>query len=101
MIDFGAILRRKKTKPDLQQEFADFKATFETLTARRTVLPMLIEYSGLKVPAPDTDNLFAQGRAAGRRDMMLFIEYHLNLEVRDIFDMVKSNPLKPEDIHNG
>ena len=94
MIDFGKIVARFRRTVDLTREFTAYKSVFGVEMARKIVLPDLIQYSGICAPSPETSDLFAQGRAAGRRDMMLRIQYHLNLREEDIFEMLKSNPFK-------
>ena len=101
MIDFGQILKRFRRDPDLKATFQAFKMVFGTSMARKYVLPDLIQFSGYCVPAPESGDMFSQGRAAGRRDMMLRIQHYITLEEKDIYDMLKSNPLKPGDLKNG
>jgi hypothetical protein len=101
MIAIGSIVARLRRQVNLREEFAAFKSAFGTEGARKYVLPVLIQFTGLCVPAPIAEGEFAQGRAAGRRDVMLLIQHYLNLDEHDIYDMLKSNPIKPEDMRHG
>lgn len=47
----------------------------------------LAEFCHAADPSPDTNDLFVQGRAAGRRDVWLRIARFLNLTDAELFDL--------------
>src|SRR3990167_7598740 len=97
MIDIGKIVARFRREVNLKEELQAFRTVFNGPTARTYILPILLQYTGLYNPAPEHENLFAQGRAAGRRDVMLLIKHYASLEEKDLIDMLKSNPMKSGD----
>ena len=96
MIDFSAILGRFKRPIGLKDQLQAFKLSFCTLLAKKHVMPYLLEYTGFLYPAPDTDSAFAQGRAQGRRDVMLQILHQVNLEEADLYAMLQGRPVIKE-----
>lgn len=57
------------------------------------VLADLADCCGAADPAPTDGDLFKQGRAAGRRDIWLRIQYHLALNEHELFALLKGQPL--------
>ena len=56
-----------------------YRATFRNPDAHDYVLPDLAEFCHATEPAPPTNELFSQGRFAGRRDVWLHIREYLDL----------------------
>ena len=51
-----------------------FKEVFSYQKARDVVLPDLAEYCKVSEPSPWTNDIYTQGRYAGRRDVFLYIQ---------------------------
>ena len=62
-----------------REEKRGFCLTFCSPAGSQMVLPALAEFCHASDPAPSNGDPFVQGRAAGRRDVWLFIQQRLNL----------------------
>jgi len=69
-----------------------YKLTFGSPVARQHVLPDLAEFCGANDPAPRNDDLFMQGRAAGRRDVWLRIQNFLHLTDDELMALYAGRP---------
>ena len=56
-----------------------YKEIFSYQKARDVVLPDLAEYCKVSEPSPWTNDIYTQGRYAGRRDVFLYIQELCNL----------------------
>lgn len=74
--EFVSRLGRRLTVRQLRSAY---NLTFRTPSGTNYVLPDLSEFCHAQEPAPRDDSLFAQGRAAGRRDVWLRIQEHIHL----------------------
>ncbi len=74
-------------KADLTEQVEAYKIVFRGPHAMRYVLPDLAEFCGALDPAPN--GVEAQARAAGRRDVWLRIQRHLNLTDQQIYALLK------------
>src|SRR6266851_5012437 len=75
-----------------------YKLTFRQPSGTRFVLPDLMDYTGVLYPSPPGDNMFDQGRFAGRRDVGLRIVEMLNLSDEEIAATLRGRDiLRPED----
>jgi hypothetical protein len=76
-----------------------YKLTFRN-PAGLIALADLMEYCGVADEAPSRGGEFVQGRAAGRRDVGLRIQEHLQLSHEELYDLIRGrNILKPEDFN--
>ncbi len=73
---------------NLEQQVTDYRVVFGSEPARRSVLPDLAEFCGAAYPAPDIH----MERAAGRRDVWLRIQNHLNLTDQQLYALLKGEP---------
>jgi hypothetical protein len=62
------------------------------------VLADLMTFCGTADEAPQTDSQFMQGRAAGRRDVALRVQEHLNLTHEELYAVLQGRSiLRKED----
>ena len=61
------------------------------------ILPDLAEFCGAHDPAPKSDDLFMQGRAAGRRDLWLRIQNFLHLTDDELAALYAGRPVMRRD----
>lgn len=98
MIDLSKLRGASGRKVDLPAQTLAYKRAFGSPEGKLHIMPDLIEFTGFLRPAPDGDSLFAQGRAQGRRDVMLRILGNLHLSSEELYAMLKGQPIiKPED----
>ncbi len=94
---FGA-----RVEIDIPARRTAYLRSLATPDGKKHVLPDLIEYTGVLSPAPPSTNVFAQGRAQGRRDVGLHILENLNLEPAELYAILRGNPhIKPGDFQHG
>jgi len=60
---------------------------------QQPVLADLAEFCGAIDQAPVTDNMFEQGRVAGRRDVWLRIMAHRSLREEEVYALLKGDPI--------
>ena len=66
------------------------------------VLADLMTFCGLADEAPWNSNQFEQGRAAGRRDVALRVQEHLNLTHEELYAVLQGRSiLKAKDFQNA
>ncbi len=87
---FISRLGRLFTASEIRQAY---QMVFRTTAGERFVLPDLAEFTHALEPAPRDSDLFVQGRAAGRRDVFLRIQQHLNLTEADLASIYKAHAL--------
>lgn len=73
---------------------AAYQQCFYSAAGANYVLPDLAEYTRAAEPAPIEADLFAQGRAAGRRDVWLHIQQYLNLTDQELFALYAGHPIQ-------
>jgi hypothetical protein len=95
---FISRLGRAYTVPELKQAY---QTVFRNGAGEHFVLPDLTEFTHAMEEAPIDDNMFKQGRAAGRRDVWLRIVQHLDLPEEDLVLMHKSRSIIPRGEKNG
>ena len=79
-----------------------YQLTFCAPPGKMFVLPDLVEFCRASEPSPLESDLFIQGRAAGRRDVFLRIQQHLNLTEDELFCLYSGKSiLNPKDFTNG
>lgn len=78
-------------KADLTKQVEAYQIVFRSPHAMHFVLPDLAEFCGAVDPAPH--GIEDQARAAGRRDVWLRIQRHLNLSDREVYALLKGDPL--------
>lgn len=93
--EFISRLGRRFTVSQVREAYC---LTFLSPPGRHHVLPDLLEFTGALDPAPRNEDLFMQGRAAGRRDVWLRIQEHLRLTEEELFALyVGRSTFKAED----
>ena len=66
--------------------------------AGQMVLADLMTFGGIADEAPRTNSQFEQGRAAGRRDVALRVQEHLNLTHEELYAVLQGRSiLRKED----
>lgn len=75
---------RQYTAPDMSRAY---RGLFQSQLGNDFVLPDLAEFCHAGEPSPEVSDLFIQGRAAGRRDVWLRIQNHLNMSEAQIQDL--------------
>ena len=78
-----------------------YQIVFRNAAAERLVLPDLAEFCHANEPAPRMNDMFAQGRAAGRRDVWLRVQEHLQLNEADLFALYKWRALPHREEKNA
>lgn len=79
---------RRFTAPDLSRAF---KEVFQSQLGLDFVLPAIAEYCHAAERSPEISDMYLQGRAAGKRDVWLFIQEHIKLPEAQIYELyVKS-----------
>lgn len=74
-----------------------FKQCFGSPLAIEHVLPHLAEFCGAHDPAPKSNDLFMQGRHAGRRDVWLELQTFLHLSDQEIADLLRGRAIQRRD----
>jgi hypothetical protein len=70
--------------------------------AGQIVLADLMTFCEIADEAPSTSNQFQQGRAAGRRDVALRVQEHLNLTHKELYAVLQGRSvLRREDFERG
>ncbi len=83
------IISRLGGSYDVSEIRQAYQIVFRDAAAERVVLPDLAEFCYANEPAPRVSDLFLQGRAAGRRDVWLRLQEHLQLNEEDLFALYK------------
>lgn len=79
---------REFTAPDLSRAF---KSVFQHQLGVDLVLPAIAEYCHAAERSPETSDMYLQGRAAGKRDVWLFIQEHIKLPEDQIYNLYVKN----------
>ena len=101
LVDLKKLLGRFGRRIDLENQVIAYRKVFGSIMAKETVLPDLAEFCGAVYPAPIESDLFKQGRAAGRRDVWLRLQNHLNLSEQEVYALLKGNPIITEEDRNA
>jgi hypothetical protein len=87
---------------NLHQQAQAFKRIFLSKDGQQVILPALADICGVGLPAPAQPDLFVQGRHAGRQDVWLFIQQHIQLPPEEIYSLLKGDlAIKQEDWTHG
>lgn len=77
----------------LHRQAAAFQQVFNTDLAKSFVIPALAEFCGVADPLPTDPNQLM--RAAGRRDVFLFIQRHIHFTPEQLFAMLRGDRVPP------
>ncbi len=86
---------------DSGEETKAFREVFNSPAGTFYVLPALADFCGAAEHAPKDGDLFKQGRAAGRRDVWLYLQEHLNMTEEELYGMLKGQPILKPRMTNG
>lgn len=89
MLEFLSRLGRRTRLDHLRRAYL---LALRSPVAVEHILPDLAEFCGANDPAPKADNLFMQGRAAGRRDVWLRIQNFLHLNDEELMALYAGRP---------
>ena len=89
---------REFTAEELQEAY---KIAFRNGYSEHQVLPDLAEFCGAFDPAPAHNELFMQGRAAGRRDVWLHISEVLRLTEDELTAVYRGRSFPKQEVING
>lgn len=64
---------------DFNGMYKAYQTVFRTPSGIDFVMPDLLDFTGALAEAPRSDNMFEQGRAAGRRDVWLHVNEYVQL----------------------
>jgi hypothetical protein len=87
---FRSRLGRLFTVAETKQAYT---MVFRTIPGERFVLPDLAEFCHAYEPSPKENDLFVQGRAAGRRDVWLHIREPLELTEEELSALLRGRSL--------
>ena len=83
----------------LAERVKAYNLTFRN-PAGQIVLADLMTFGGIADEAPRSDSQFEQGRAAGRRDVALRVQEHLNLTHEELYAVLQGRSiLRKEDFN--
>ena len=89
---------RQFTAEELQEAY---KVAFRNSYGEHQVLPDLAEFCGAFDPAPNSNDLFMQGRAAGRRDVWLHIDQTLRLTPEELAAVYRARAFPRSEVTSG
>lgn len=97
MFEFFDKMRGRFGRPaEMHRQVDAFRKTFTSDAALSYVVPALAEFCGVADPLPTDPQKLA--RAAGRRDVWLFVQRHVHFTPEQVFAMLRGDPIPmPEE----
>lgn len=96
MLEMIDKLRGRYGRPaSMRRQVDAFRKVFGTDAAKSYVIPALAEFCGAADPLPSDPQQMA--RAAGRRDVFLFIQRHVHFTPEQVFAMLRGDRIPVTD----